>query len=682
MPNLSHEPLLEMFIFETKQLLEQLEQITLDSEKFKTYTEQDINEIFRVMHTIKGSSAMMLYDSISTLAHSMEDLFFFIRENKPASIQFSDLTDLILKGADFIQTELAKIEAFQVPNADPNPIISEIGEFLKELKKLNSISESVHEEMNQPPSEPQKYYILSQDQEISLSHKSYTALIYFDEGCQMENIRAFSVIHNLKGLVSELHYTPEDIMDNETEAVIRTDGFRILFKTDHSIETIRENLTQTVFLKSLTLEEFDGEAEMSGCSRQNGIVLQEPADSSRETPQKGQMDNPSKAIHQSMISVNINKLDKLMDLVGELVTSESMVTQNTDLKGLVLQNFEKAARHLKKITSELQDTVMSIRMVPLSATFQKMNRIVRDMGRKLGKNVQLEIIGEQTEVDKNIIEHISDPLIHMIRNALDHGIEPGEIRLSKGKSDIGKITLEAKNAGGDVLIIVKDDGRGLDREKILKKARENNLVNRPESELSAREIYSFIFLPGFSTREKVSEFSGRGVGMDVVTKNIGKINGSVTIDSIPDEGTTVTIKIPLTLAIIGGMNIRVGNSIYTIPTISIRESFRPKENDVFEDTEGNEMIMIRGQCYRIIRLHRLFRIHTEVTRISEGILVMVENDGTNVCIFADALLGEQQVVVKGLPGYIKKVKGLAGCTLLGNGNISLILDVAQLAGFE
>lgn len=683
MSNMSHEPMTEMFIFETEQLLEQLEQIILASEKIQEFASQDINEIFRIMHTIKGSSAMMLYNNISTLAHFIEDLFFFLRESKPASIQFSNLTDLVLKGADFIQTELAKIKAFQTPDADPDHIIKEIGEFLNHLKKLNSISENDHDPMQKSsPAEKHKYYIAPENPNGRPSQKDYKALIFFEEGCQMENIRAFSVIHNLKDLVNDIRYYPENIMDDEAEEIIRNNGFKILFKTGHPVETIRENLMQAVFLKSLTLEEADKEEEIETFANKNTIVPEVTSHKPRQATPKEETEVQSKTINQSMISVNINKLDKLMDLVGELVTSESMVTQNPDLNGLVLENFGKAARQLKKITGELQDTVMSIRMVPLSATFQKMNRIVRDMSKKLGKSVQLQIIGEQTEVDKNIIEHISDPLMHLIRNAIDHGIEPREVRLSKGKDENGKITLEAKNAGGDVLIIVKDDGKGLDRDKILKKAKENGLVTKPESELSNREIFSFIFLPGFSTKENISEYSGRGVGMDVVSKNIEKVNGSVSVDSIPDEGTVVTIKIPLTLAIIDGMNIRVGKAIYTIPTISIREAFRPVENNVFEDTEGNEMIMIRGQCYRILRLHRLFNISTDVTRVHEGILIMAESDNKTICIFADELLGEQQVVVKGLPGYINKVKGLAGCTILGNGDISLILDVAQLTGLE
>lgn len=333
---------------------------------------------------------------------------------------------------------------------------------------------------------------------------------------------------------------------------------------------------------------------------------------------------------------------------GEMVIAEDMVIQNPDLKGMELENFQKAARQLQKITSEIQDIVMSIRMVPLSATFLKMHRIVRDMSKKLGKEVELKIIGEETEVDKNVIEHISDPIMHLVRNAIDHGIETPEDRLAKNKPETGIITLEAKNAGNDVLIIIKDDGRGLNKEKILQKARKNGLLFKDEEELPDKEIYNMIFLPGFSTKENVTEFSGRGVGMDVVVKNIETIGGSVSVDSTPDKGSTVTLKIPLTLAIIDGMNIRVGSSFYTIPTISIRESFRPKENDVFSDPNGNEMIMVRGQCYPILRIHELLKVNTSVTDFTDGIITIVEQDERTVCIFSDELIGQQQVVVKAL----------------------------------
>lgn len=247
---------------------------------------------------------------------------------------------------------------------------------------------------------------------------------------------------------------------------------------------------------------------------------------------------------------------------------------------------------------------------------------------------------------------------------------------------MGKLVLEAKNAGGDVWIIVKDDGRGLDKEKILKKARENNLIHKPESELTDKEIYSFIFMPGFSTSDKVTEYSGRGVGMDIVTKNISMVGGSINVESVPDKGTTFSIKFPLTLAIINGMAVKTGRSSFTIPTISIKKSFRVKDEAIIEDNNGNEMIMVRGEAYPILRLHKFYNLDTDITDLNEGIIVMVENDSKVICLFADQLLGEQQVVVKALPRYIKKVRGIGGCTLLGDGSISLILDIATLINIK
>lgn len=379
--------------------------------------------------------------------------------------------------------------------------------------------------------------------------------------------------------------------------------------------------------------------------------------------------------------MDVVKLDRLMDLVGEMVIAEAMVIQNPDLAGLELSNFQKAAQRLDKITKEIQDMVMSIRMVSLTATFQKMNRIVRDMCKKLDKEAKLVIIGEETEVDKNVIEHISDPLMHLVRNALDHGIESAQERQEAGKPRYGTITLEAKSAGSDVLITVRDDGKGLSKEKILAKAREKGLIYKSDSELTEREIYNLILLPGFSTKESVTEFSGRGVGMDVVAKNIETISGSVVVDSTPDAGTTITMKIPLTLAIVDGMNIRVGKTQFTLPTISIKESFRPGPGDTITDPEGNEMIMVRGNCYPILRLHQYYNITTDIVDFTEGIMIMLEHDEKTLCIFADELVGQQQIVVKSLPKYIrdfKKIKGLAGCTLLGDGSISLILDIGGL----
>jgi two-component system chemotaxis sensor kinase CheA len=301
------------------------------------------------------------------------------------------------------------------------------------------------------------------------------------------------------------------------------------------------------------------------------------------------------------------------------------------------------------------------------------------MSKKLDKEVQLLIKGEETEIDKNINEHLSDPLMHLIRNAMDHGIETTKERIKAGKPTVGKITLEAKNEGGDVWIIVRDDGRGLNRDAILQKAKQQGILKENENIPSDREIYSYIFRPGFSTNKEVTEFSGRGVGMDVVNNNISEIGGTVQVDSTQGIGTAISLKIPLTLAIIDGMKIRVGNSIFVIPINSIKESFRAQESNVIsEDSCGSELIMIRGDCCPVLRLHEFYKIQPYTAKLHDGIIVVVENDSKKMCLYADELIGTQQVVVKALPKYIKNVKGISGCTVMGDGSVSLIVDVPGL----
>ena len=690
----TNEPMLDMFLFETSQLIEQLEQSILTSEKSSCYTQDAIHEIFRIMHTIKGSSAMMMYDNISTLAHAIEDLFYFLREEKPHQVDCSALSDLVLEGVDFIKVEVEKIKNGDNADGNASELINSIKRFLAVIKESNSFcaaDESIKDIEQHDLGKKQNDIELNKEYAAASSCKNrFKIIVHFEEGCEMENIRAYSIIHSLKKITEEIFHIPQDIIDSDASTeVIRRDGFIIYLKADRSYKEMYELVMQTIFLKDLELIQLENDNEfgqfyetMQAADMDNiSNTTQNNNKFSAGIPGQDSQEIHSPLTQQSIISVSVAKLDKLMDLVGEMVISEAMVIQNPDLKGLELDNFQKAARQLHKITSEMQDMVMSIRMVPLSATFLKMHRIVRDMCKRLGKEVELKIMGEETEVDKNVIEHISDPLMHLVRNALDHGIEAPEDRLAKGKPEAGVVTLEAKNAGSDVLVIIKDDGKGLNKEKILKKARENGLLYKSQEEMTDKEIYNLIFLPGFSTKESVTEFSGRGVGMDVVMKNIETIGGAVSVDSIADRGSSITLKIPLTLAIIDGMNIKVGSSCYTIPTINIRESFRPKENDVFSDTDNNEMIMVRGQCYPILRLHELFKVDTGVTSFSDGIIIMTEQDDKTLCIFADELLGQQQVVVKALPEYIrgfKKTKGLAGCTLLGDGSISLILDVAGL----
>lgn len=681
----SNDAMLDMYIFETTQLIEQLEQIIINNEKAGYFTEEAINEVFRIMHTIKGSSAMMMYNNISTAAHSVEDLFYFVRENKPAIIDYSKLSDIVLDEIDFIKTEVDKIINKNNADGDNSRLLDNIKNFLAGLRQDNQASMAVIESETLEAAANEEEVYTDKTLSSDSVEKCFSATIYFEEGCEMEDMRAFSIIHNLKNLAREIHHIPEEIFENENSvSIIRKKGFQVTFKTTENYDDIYTFFMQTGLIREFELINIKDDDAIIQQFKNTQAFTEEEVEKVSENKNRaieGGNNNKQAAVHQSIISVNVTKLDKLMDIIGELVISEAMVVENPDLKGISLGNFQKAARQLEKITGELQDIVMSIRMVPLNATFHKMNRIVRDMSKKLSKKIKLEIIGEDTEVDKNIIEHISDPLMHLIRNAIDHGLETPEVRRIKGKQEVGTVTLEAKNEGNEVLIIIRDDGKGLSRDKILEKARKNGIVDRDENEISDKEVFSYIFLPGFSTKEEVTEFSGRGVGMDVVTKNISEVGGSVSIDSIPDKGTAIILKIPLTLAIMDGMTVKVGKSVYTIPLISIKESFRTKEEDVIIDPDGNEMIMIRGQCYPVLKLYELYKVKTQKTEITDGIVIMLSHEEKKLCIFVDELVGEQQVVVKALPEYIKKFKkarGLTGCTLLGDGSISLILDVASL----
>lgn len=681
-----NDPMQEVFIFETSQQLEQMEQSVIKTEALGSYPSETINEIFRIMHTIKSSAAMMLINNMSVLAHTTEDMFYFIREENPQDIDVSALSDLVFEGIDFMKLELEKIKNGDSADGDPEPLKEKITEHLAILKEKNNLTHS--QIVNNEPVK-EKYYISSNKSAKASEPKTYKAVLQFEENCGMENIRAFTVVHNLKEITESFKSFPEDVInDPDCVEIIKRDGFILHIKTPEPREKLESFFSTMAFIDTIEIVELDKSQEIK---EEISILLSDDLIDSIIVPQLKEPIKEGSSTKEvavsngsqspSMISVSVEKLDKLMNLVGEMVISEAMVTQNPDLKGLVLDNFSKSARQLRKITNELQDMVMSIRMVPLGPTFFKMNRIVRDISKKLDKEINLKILGEETEVDKNIIEQIGDPLMHIVRNSADHGIETAETRILQGKSRAGTITLEAKNAGGEVLIIIKDDGKGLSKEGILKKALENGLIGKEDENMTDTEIFNMIFLPGFSTKEAVTEFSGRGVGMDVVAKNIEAVGGNILVESVEGRGTTITLKIPLTLAIIEGMNIRVGQSCYTLPIMSIKESFIPKAAEVFRDTDENEMIMIRGQCYPIMRLKERYKVKTGATQIEDGILIMLEGENKTVCLFADELMGEQQVVVKTLPKYIRRMKnidGLAGCTLLGDGNISLILDVNGL----
>ncbi len=671
-----NDNLLEMYLFENSQLLEQLEELLLGGEKNACLNEEQINETFRVMHTIKGSSAMMEFDTMSKFAHAVEDLFSKLREDLNAERDWARIFDIVLEAMDFFKEEMQKIENGSDPDGNADALVAELKEIKKSLEggaeapssakaeEDSAVTLSFSETAEDVPFDK----LAPEDGDLF-----YKAKVLLEQGCQMETIRAFGVVIALKDFCSSYTHIPENLDDNCDED-IAANGITIYMTVPASnIDVIKNKLDETLFMQSYELTEVVHVKE-------EAVEAVEQVPVPKSKPQDAKQDD--KPVRQSFISVNVNKVDKLMNLVGEIVTSESMVTKNPDIADLHLENFDKQARILRKLTDELQDIVMSIRMVPISSTFHKMQRIVRDMCKKVGKQAELKIIGEETEVDKNIIDQLSDPLMHIIRNAMDHGIEKPEVRAAAGKDPKGTIRLEAKNSGGDVIVIVSDDGKGLNKDVLITKAIERGLTYKAEHEITDKEAYGFILMPGFSTKSEVTEFSGRGVGMDVVQSNIEKVGGRVTVESEPGNGMSIIMHIPLTLAIVDGMKITVGDSMYIVPTMTIRESVEPRLHRIVREPNGKEFIIIRGECCPILRLDQAFGVQAEAESLEDGIMVLVESEAGVACLFADKLIGEQQAVVKPIPLFITKqagrLDGIAGCSIMGDGSICLILDINSL----
>ncbi|MCK8602402.1 chemotaxis protein CheA [Desulfoferrobacter suflitae] len=374
------------------------------------------------------------------------------------------------------------------------------------------------------------------------------------------------------------------------------------------------------------------------------------------------------------VRIDTWKLDNLVDMVGELVIAQSMVLQNPDLQGIKNQKLQKDSIQLRRITNEMQRIAMSMRMVPIKNTFQKMTRLVRDLSRKSGKEVALAMHGEETEIDRNMVEEIYDPLVHMIRNSIDHGIETPEERTAAGKNRQGTILIAAEQKGGNIVIDIRDDGRGLDTEKIRDTAVRRGVISGDE-QLDEKSIYELIFHPGFSTKDEITEVSGRGVGMDVVKKCIEHLRGKMEIFSIPGQGTQFQFKLPLTMAIIDGMIIRIGDQRYVVPTISLQESLRPLE-DAYVTVQGKgELIKVRKNLMPLIRLHRIFEVEPRCHDPWEGLLLVVNEDGRPYCLLADEIVGRQEVVIKSLGGSLGHIQGVSGGAILGDGRVTLIIDV-------
>ncbi len=710
------EGMLDVYLFENEQLLESLQERVLEQKDADCFDEESINEIFRTMHTIKGSSGIMMFDNITAVSHKLEDVFYFLRESHPEGVPHMELVEHVLNVSDFISGEMDKIRNGDSADGDPADMLEELDRFLDMIKNGGAAKEKKGGEKEKVQEEPKQFYVAPMATSAS---RFYKIFVTFVPDTLMANVHAYKIVYALKDVAEDILYSPEDIIsDEDSGEIILNEGFRILLQAQCEEAEIRSIIgigydiqqvdiypctaeeflqgfdfaeqAQTIDLDS-SVEEIENKAKEKTDEQPKEKPKEKPkADiapgdfviKSKEPGKAKKLAKDKKSEKASFISVSVQKMDMLMDLIGELVISESVVLQNPDLKvpGLNLTNFNKAAAQMAKISTDLQNVIMSMRMVPLTNLFQKMNRIVFDVSRKLGKDVEFEMIGEHTEVDKNIIENISDPLMHLVRNAVDHGIETNEERIDSGKTDKGRVTLSAKTEAGKVWICVKDNGTGLDREKILAKARKQGILDptKPDSAYTDSEVYQFITLPGFSTNEQVTEYSGRGVGMDVVVQNLQSIGGILEIDSTPGFGSTMTLKIPLTLAIIDGIVLETGDSSFVVETSVVKEFVSVKEDMMIHEPNGDEYVMIRGVCYPVLRLGEWYGLDDYQKSVDNGMMLIFEVENKTICLFVDRLIGQQEIVVKPIPSYIKKVKGLSGCTQLGDGSIALILDPVGL----
>ncbi|MDK2802624.1 MAG: chemotaxis protein CheA [Oscillospiraceae bacterium] len=728
------ESMMEIFLLEVGEQLESLDDLLLciekkddlDKNSSQAFNKDDIENIFRIMHTVKGACAMMGFDYMATVSHKLEDLFSLIRSNKYNNDRNINLFNILFDSCDFLKESIEIIKKGDSPNTDIDDIITSIDTFLeditvfyqdnnsaleentdkktllnKHIHDLNIISKSnLNNKENIPEigiNDYSKSFTKSKENILEnnntvLNNKKGSIRVYFDEDSGMENLRAFLLIESLKDICYNLEYYPKNIENNpETCIDIVKDGFFLSFTNIENMKIIEKTIESSINVKtyevvdSRLFDKFNDRYTQENIPKIPTLsksIVENLMDGSLYNDLDRDDFNSIKNSKQNLINVNLLKLDKIMDIVGEIVIAESIISSNTEIKSLKIDGFTKSFMNLRKLISELQNDIMSIRMVPISLVFHKMHRVVRDMSKKLNKSIDLILVGEDTEVDKSIIDILSDPLIHLIRNSIDHGIEKYNDRIKAKKQEKGRIVLFSQNTGGEIVIIVSDDGKGIDEKIIIEEATKNRLLTKPISEYSKKEILSLILMPGFSTTNSVTEFSGRGVGLDIVNKNIESIGGNITVDSDIGMGTTIIIKIPITLAIISGLEICIGSQRYIIPLNYINKSFRVSKEDIIISSNGDEKIYKSDNIYNIIRLHEIYGIDTTILNLIDGIILEVEVDGCRYCLFVDSVSGEGQFVVKPIPKYLNKFdikkSGIAGCTILGDGSISLILDVYSL----
>lgn len=651
----------DTYITECYELLEDMERRLLHLDEDSADLEE-LNAIFRCAHSIKGGAGAFGFDQITSFTHILEALLDGMREGKVAPSR--DAVDTLLKSADIVRQ---LVNAAQVGETLPHDFDKAIVSELQSVAIANGVVTAT--QSNKPQTSSSEIILYS----IGFSpHKGL-----FTSGNEpLFIIRELQSLGKLSTVVNYSKIT-------DIEAFIQDECYltwNFDLETSRGIDDVREVFEFVVDHCDLKIDIIGGFSLSTIAIEPSETKKQRLAFPARMVQKEGAqteiLTNNTGIV--SSIRVDVDKVDRLVNMVGELVITQAMLSAQA--RHLPIDQFQgllDGISELSQHTRELQEAVMAVRMQPVKSIFSRMPRIVRDLSKQLGKEIRLETFGENTEVDKTLIEQLSDPLTHMIRNSVDHGIEKPEERLQNGKPAEGAIKLTANHRGGRIVIEISDDGAGINREKVLARAREKGLV-APDANLTNEEIDNLVFMPGFSTAETITNISGRGVGMDVVKRNIYSLGGTVEIANHPGKGTTFSVSLPLTLAILDGMIIRVGSEHYIIPISNIIETMRPKTEEVKRLADGNDVINVRGDFVSVLYLHERFNISNAVHDPSKALVVLVEANRQKFGVVVDELVGQQQVVIKSLTENADPVKGISGATILGDGKVSLILDIGEL----
>lgn len=676
----------QIFFEESFEGLDVMESQLLDLQPQEVDAES-VNTIFRAAHSIKGGAGTFGFMQVSEFTHVVETLLDEIRSGT-RSMQ-RNYIDLFLQSVDCLRAMLGSLQSGSEPDGERAATLkASFEEILQQSADSDSqMTEEKTTVADEGCSNGWRITFRPAEDILQTGNEPFRMFRELQELVGADNLTVIPLTDNLPEFTS-LH--PENCYLSwvlEVRSDVNRDDIAAVFEwvaddCDIDYQPLAVAAAPDIPTADTAVTEVAESAVSTDSTEPVSAVIpdkvSEALSASAAQQAKSAARTAGKSNEPSSIRVSIDKVDSLINMVGELVITQSMLGQlGQDFDMSRLARLQEGLTQLEQNTRELQESVMKIRMMPISFAFSRFPRLVRDLGGQLGKQVNLVMLGENTELDKTVMEKIGDPLVHLVRNSLDHGLETTEQRLSAGKPGEGTITLNAYHQGGNIVIEVKDDGAGLNEERILNKARQKGLV--PETqELSSEEIHQLIFLPGFSTADVVSDISGRGVGMDVVRRNIAELNGSIEVKSKRGKGSTFIIRLPLTLAILDGQLVKVKDETYIFPLVSIVESIQLQKRSLNHVTGSQYVMKLRDEYIPIVRLDELFNLRASDDEFENPMLVVVEGDNEKVGIVVDDLLGQQQVVIKSLEQNYKRVTGISGATILGDGTVALIIDVSDV----